>query len=131
MGRIIYAGTKWNSRATYAHAPPPDFMRPAPHFLVVYTLEGEADYADSTGVKTVLRRGSLLWTRPGVRQSYGPRQGQCWSELFLWFTGPLFDTWQTQGFPGRANPSSHGGAAGVLDQAVPRHCRALASHLHG
>lgn len=100
LGQIIYAGTKWDSRATYAHAPPPDYMRPTPHFLLVYTLEGEADYVDDTGVKTVLRKGSLMWTRPGVNQSYGPRQGSRWSELFMWFTGPLFDAWQQQGLPG-------------------------------
>jgi AraC-like DNA-binding protein len=100
MGQIIYAGTKWNSKATYAHAPPPDYMRPTPHFLLVYTLEGEADYVDSTGVKTVLRKGTLLWATPGVNQSYGPRPGVRWSEFFMWFGGPLFDTWQAQGFPG-------------------------------
>lgn len=100
LGQIIYAGTKWNSLATYAHAPPPDYFRPTPHFLLVYTLEGEADYVDSTGVKTVLRKGTLVWARPGVNQSYGPRPGVRWSEFFMWFSGPLFDTWQQQGFPG-------------------------------
>jgi AraC-like DNA-binding protein len=100
LGQIIYAGTKWNSRATYAHAPPPDYMRPTPHYLLVYTLEGEADYVDSTGVKTVLRKGTLLWAKPGVNQSYGPRPGVRWSEFFMWFSGPQFDTWQAQGFPG-------------------------------
>jgi AraC-like DNA-binding protein len=100
LGQIIYAGTKWNSRATYAHAPPPTYMRPTPNFLLVYTLEGEADYMDDTGVRTVLRPGSLLWAKPGVNQSYGPKPGVRWSEFFLWFSGPLFDTWQTHGFPG-------------------------------
>ena len=100
LGQIVYAGTKWNSRATYAHASPPDYMRPTPHFLLVYTLEGEADYVDDTGVKTVLRRGSLMWTKPGVNQSYGPKRGMHWSEFFMWFSGPLFDTWQMHGFPG-------------------------------
>ena len=100
LGHIVYAGTKWNSRATYAHAPPPDYMRPTPHFLLVCTLEGEADYVDSTGIRTVLRRGSMVWARPGVNQSYGPRPGVRWSEFFMWFGGPLFDTWQAQGFPG-------------------------------
>lgn len=99
-GKIIFAGTKWNSRATYGHAPPPDYLRPTPHFLLVYTLEGEADYFDDTGVRTILRKGSLVWARPGVNQSYGPRPGSRWSEFFMWFGGPAFDTWQTQGFPG-------------------------------
>jgi AraC-like DNA-binding protein len=100
LGQIVYAGTKWNSRATYAHAPPPDFMRLASHFLVVLTLEGEADYVDSTGVRTVLRQGTLIWSRPGVNQSYGPRPGIRWSELYLWFSGSAFDNWQAAGFPG-------------------------------
>ena len=100
LGQVIYSGTKWNSRATYAHAPPPDYFRPTPHYLLVYTLEGEADYVDDTGVKTVLRKGSLMWTRPGVNQSYGPCRGSRWSELFMWFSGPLFDAWQEQGLPG-------------------------------
>lgn len=100
LGRIVYAGTKWNSRATYAHASPPDFMRPTPHNLLVYTLEGEADYRDDTGIQAVLRKGSLIWTRTGVRQSYGPREGSRWSELFIWFEGSLFDAWQQHGYPG-------------------------------
>lgn len=100
MGRIIYAGTKWNSLATYAHASPPDYMRVTPHFLLVYTLEGQANYEDSTGVKAVLRKGSLVCAKPGVNQSYGPKRGERWSEFFAWFTGPLFDVWQEQGFPG-------------------------------
>jgi AraC-like DNA-binding protein len=100
LGQIIYAGTKWNSRATYAHAAPPDFMRPTPHFLLVYTLEGEANYVDDTGAKAVLRPGTLVWARPGVNQSYGPKPGMRWSEFFMWFGGPLFDTWHTHGLPG-------------------------------
>lgn len=100
LGQIIYAGTKWNSRATYAHASPPDYMRPTPHFLLVYTLEGEADYVDDSGLKAVLRKGTLVWTKPGVNQSYGPKPGARWSEFFMWFSGPLFDTWQMHGLPG-------------------------------
>ncbi len=100
LGQIVYAGTKWNSRATYAHTAPPDYMRPTSHFLIVLTLEGEADYVDSTGVRTILREGSLVWARPGINQSYGPRTGSRWSELYMWFSGPVFDTWQASGFPG-------------------------------
>lgn len=100
LGQIVYAGTKWNSRATYAHAPPPEYFRPTTNFLIVLTLEGEADYVDSTGVRTILREGSFVWARPGVQQSYGPRGNSRWSELYMWFSGPVFDTWQEQGFPG-------------------------------
>lgn len=100
LGQIAYAGTKWGSQATYAHAPPPHYMRLTPHYLLVLTLEGEADYVDSTGVRAILKPGTLVWARPGVNQSYGPRPGVRWSELFLWFNGPLFDTWQAGGYPG-------------------------------
>lgn len=100
LGQIVYAGTKWNSRATYAHTPPPDYMRPTTHFLLVLTLEGEADYVDDTGVRTILREGTLVWARPGVNQSYGPRPGSRWSELYMWFSGPIFETWQEHGLPG-------------------------------
>ena len=100
LGEIIYAATKWNSLATYAHAPAPDFMRRTPHNLIVYTLEGEADYRDSTGIQTVLKKGSLVWSRKNINQSYGPRPGYRWSEFFIWFRGPLFDTWQARQLPG-------------------------------
>jgi len=100
LGEIIFAGTKWDSRATYAHAPAPHYMRRATHDLLVYTLEGEADYRDSTGIQTVLTKGSLVWTRRNINQSYGPKPGQRWSEFFVWFRGSLFDTWQAKGFPG-------------------------------
>ncbi len=107
LGQIVYAGTKWNSQATYGHAPPPDYLRATPHHLLIYTLEGEADYVDDTGVRTILRKGTLVWTRPGVYQSYGPRNGSRWSEFFLWFNGPIFDTWQAQGFPGKKSRLFH------------------------
>ncbi len=100
LGRIVYAGIKWNSLATYGHAAPPDYMRPTAHHLIVLTLEGCADYRDETGVRAVLRPGDLLWARPGLNQSYGPRPGHKWSELFVWFEGRIFDTWQSQGIPG-------------------------------
>ena len=100
LGQVIYAGTKWNSRATYAHAPAPDYLRPTPHYLLVYTLEGEADYRDETGVRTVMGTGSLMWSLPGINQSYGPRKGSRWSEFFMWFSGPVFDAWKKAGFPG-------------------------------
>ena len=100
LGQIVYAGTKWGSQATYAHAPPPKFMRPTPHFLLVLTLEGKANYMDETGLRCTLQPGSLVWAVPCVNQSYGPKRGERWSELFLWFRGPLFDAWQGSGFPG-------------------------------
>ncbi|MBI5939848.1 MAG: helix-turn-helix transcriptional regulator [Caulobacterales bacterium] len=100
LGQIVYAGTKWGSQATYTHTASPGFFRPNPHFLLVLTLEGEADYVDRSGLRAVLRRGDLVWTPPGVDQSYGPRPGSRWSELFLWMSGPLFDTWHAHGFPG-------------------------------
>lgn len=100
LGQIVYAGTKWNSQATYAHAPPPDYLRPTPHYLLVLTLEGTADYTDDTGVRGVLQPGTLMWAAPGVNQGYGPQAGERWSELFLWFNGPLFDSWQAAGYPG-------------------------------
>lgn len=100
LGRILFAGTKWNSQATYGHAPPPDYLRPTIHYLLVYTLEGEADYFDDTGVRTILREGTLIWAVPNINQSYGPRPGWTWSEFYMWFDGPVFDTWQRQGIPG-------------------------------
>jgi len=119
LGEIVYAGTKWDSHATYAHAPPPDFMRPTPHYLLVYTLEGAADYVDSTGVREVLRPGTLIWTRPGVNQSYGPQPGVRWSELFMWLRGPAFDAWQEQGIPGERTRVL---ALEPLDYWFPRLC---------
>lgn len=100
LGQIVYAGTKWDSQATYAHAPPPKFMRPTPHYLLVLTLEGTADYMDDTGLRCVLQPGTLVWSKPGVNQSYGPQKDTRWSELFLWFNGRIFDAWQSAGHPG-------------------------------
>ena len=75
----------------------------SPYDVVVYTLEGEADYTDDTGLKACLTKGSLLWARKGVGQSYGPRPGSRWSELFVRFGGPVFDAWQANGFPGSSS----------------------------
>ncbi|MHC4885051.1 MAG: helix-turn-helix transcriptional regulator [Planctomycetota bacterium] len=86
--------------ATHGHAEPPHYLRPTSSTLLVYTLEGEANYFDETGLSTILREGSMVWTSQGVNQSYGPREGSRWSEFFLWLNGPIFDLWQESGVPG-------------------------------
>ena len=101
LGKVVYIDTKWDSMATYGT------MRVAPHYLLVFTLEGEADYVDDTGVKAILKPGSLVWSIPGVAQNYGPRKNSRWSELFIWFSGPIFDTWQENGFPGSKTKIFH------------------------
>lgn len=89
-----------------------------------------------TGLRCTLQPGSLIWAVPGVNQSYGPKPGERWSELFLWFRGPLFEAWQGSGFPGERsrhlelNPLNYwnGIDCAASSNPRPKHQRSPTSH---
>ena len=88
LGRIVHAKIKWDSQGVGGQR-----LRVNRMHLLVYTIEGEARYADANSRRRVMRPGDLLLLPAGIPQVYGPAPGRRWSELFMWLTGPLFDMW--------------------------------------
>jgi len=43
------------------------------------------------------RAGDLLFVYPGVLHGYGPGPGERWSELYVCFKGPVFESWRQRG----------------------------------
>jgi len=102
LGKVSLAKTWWNSGATWDCIPPSQSMDgPRLQYLLVYVIEGEADYVDDDGLETTLRQGSLLWCVPGIRQRYGAKPGGHWSQFFVFFEGPQFDLWREHHLPGK------------------------------
>jgi len=87
LGRVLYAGTKWDSNGAPWRTP----MRVNDRHLLVYTLEGRARYEDGAGRDRVMAEGCLLLLPPGLAHTYVPMPGESWSELHFWLAGPLWD----------------------------------------
>lgn len=66
-------------------------------YALVYLLEGSGLYSDANRHKTRVSAGDLIVLFPDLAHSYGPQRGDCWSELFIVFDGPVFDLWRKTG----------------------------------
>lgn len=50
------------------------------------------------------RPGDLIWVFPGVGHAYGPEEGDQWEEIYLVFTGSMFDRWLETGLVNPKRP---------------------------
>jgi len=60
--------------------------------VLVLKVHGRAEYADETGRTSPLVPGSCFLVDPRVGHRYGPVEGSYWTEMYLSFRGPLFDS---------------------------------------
>jgi AraC-like DNA-binding protein len=60
-------------------------------YAVILLLAGAGRYRDAHGISTRVSAGDLIWVFPGVGHAYGPEDGDKWEELYLVFTGSMFD----------------------------------------
>jgi AraC-like DNA-binding protein len=67
------------------------------NYSVILLLAGAGRYRDAHGFSTRVRAGDLIWVFPGVGHAYGPETGEQWEELYLVFTGSMFDRWLDTG----------------------------------
>ncbi len=72
-------------------------MRTWQDFAIVLLLAGAGRYRDAHGISTRVSAGDLMWVFPGVGHAYGPEDGDTWEELYLVFTGSMFDRWLETG----------------------------------
>ncbi|MFI0453941.1 helix-turn-helix domain-containing protein [Actinomadura sp. 6N118] len=61
-------------------------------YALVLVHEGTGTYLDDTVAERPIGPGDAILVTPGTPHWYGPPPGQGWSEIFLIFDGPLFDT---------------------------------------
>jgi AraC-like DNA-binding protein len=79
-------------------------MRVFGSYALVYLLEGSGIYFDANRHKQRIEAGDLLVLFPDLAHSYCPQRGDCWSELFIVFDGPVFDLWRTTGMLNSEQP---------------------------
>ena len=99
LGRIDLAGTLKNAPGL-----PADRLRILDGFAAVYILKGSGWYKDEHGPQRSVRAGDLILAFPGLRHSYGPDAGQGWDEIYICFSGPIFDLWRQEGILDPAQP---------------------------
>jgi AraC-like DNA-binding protein len=100
LGRIVKAGVVLDSRG-----PPPN--TPLGAYAIVYSLKGSALYEDSAGRKRSIAPGDAILVFPEIAQWYYPKPGHRWSEIYMVFEGPLFDTWRERGLLDLQSPFLH------------------------
>jgi len=92
LGHVSLAGYIRNSRGVSLSK-----MRNFESFAVVYLLEGSGRMKVEGGPIVRCRAGDLLFVYPGIPHGYGPGPGEKWSELYVVFNGPVFETWRQRG----------------------------------
>ena len=66
--------------------------------LLVFCLEGQADYVDAQGRRLVVCPGDIMLIPRGLAHSYRPTPGFSWSEIFIFFRGRVANVWWESGF---------------------------------
>jgi AraC-like DNA-binding protein len=78
-------------------------MRVLGSYAIVYLLAGSGRYQDASRQQRV-RAGDLIVIFPEIGHQYGPGEGEHWSEFYVVFDGPVFDTWRQAGLLSPAQP---------------------------
>ncbi len=68
------------------------------YFGIVFVTSGRGWFEDATTSRIPVSKGDLLFLYPEIWHSYGPYPGEQWDEIFLVFTGGIFDCWKSAGW---------------------------------
>ncbi len=102
LGRLTAAGYIKNSTGVRGSQP-----RILGSYAIVYLLEGSGQYSDTNRHHQAVRAGDLIVIFPEIGHSYGPGEGEYWSELYVMFDGLAFDLWRQAGLLNPAHPIQH------------------------
>lgn len=72
-------------------------FRALPHFAIVYILAGEGFFESEAKARCKVSSGDVLLLFPNQPHRYGPTGSSGWSEIYLLFDGPVFETWLSAG----------------------------------
>ncbi|MET9478186.1 MULTISPECIES: AraC family transcriptional regulator [unclassified Streptomyces] len=87
LGQVVLAGEVVDDEPIM-----PSTLRVMDQYVLSVVLEGEGTYRDGEGREERLLPGAHTIVPPGVPHWYGTDPGRRWTELFVVFTGPLFDS---------------------------------------
>ncbi len=76
-------------------------------YALVYVLSGKGFMDDEQGFHAEIEAGDLMFIYPDIAHRYGPKNNAVWSEIYISFSGPVFDLWQTQGLLDSKRPLRH------------------------
>ena len=96
IGRLSSANQLFHTRGT---AP-----RTLDDYALVYMTRGEGWFRDALGNHLQIRAGQGFLLFPGVEHEYGTDGTNDWDDLHVFFQGPAFDLWRTQGLLDPARP---------------------------
>jgi AraC-like DNA-binding protein len=99
LGRLTLAGYIKHSSGI-GHTKP----RVLGSYAMVYVLEGSGQYHDVHHREQAVQAGDLIIIFPEIGHSYGPGEGERWSELYVVFDGSAFDLWRQAGLLNPAQP---------------------------
>lgn len=87
LGQIVLAGELIDDVPIM-----PSTLRVMDAYVLSVLIDGEGNYRDADGRHERLRPGAHTITPPKFPHTYGTDPGERWTEVFVVFTGPLFDS---------------------------------------
>jgi AraC-like DNA-binding protein len=102
IGTIHLAGRLRDSAGVGAST-----MRVLERFCLVLLVHGEGLYRDARGAHVQLRPGDVVTVFPDLPHTYGPLPGKRWNEVYVVFSGPVFDLWRRSGLLNPERPVIH------------------------
>ena len=73
-------------------------------YALVLITAGAGSYEDVRGCRREVKAGDVIWVFPELGHSYSPPEDGSWDELFVVFTGPVFDLLRSTGVLDPARP---------------------------
>lgn len=92
LGSVGISGLYENSQWDF------DGLRTIYYYSLTYVLEGRCHYTDPTGRDAIFEAGDLFFCFPGMPHRFDPVEGEHFSEFWIAFGGPFFDTWREAKF---------------------------------
>lgn len=102
LGEITLAGTISKSQGIRRER-----MRVFGQWAIVYLVAGSGNYHDARGIDVPLHAGDVILVFPEVAHSYGPAPGGIWNEIYVCFSGPVFESWRDAELFDVRNPVFH------------------------
>lgn len=87
LGQIVLAGELIDDEPIM-----PSTLRVMDAYVLSVLIGGEGNYRDADGRDERITPGAHTIVPPGFPHTYGTDAGERWTELFVVFTGPLFDS---------------------------------------
>ena len=87
LGQLVLAGEVDDAEPIMSST-----LRVMDAYVLSVLIDGEGNYRDADGREERIRPGAHTIVPPGFPHTYGTDAGERWTELFVVFTGPLFDS---------------------------------------